>query len=156
MPRLRWLLIAGLAAVLAVVLAGAVVAPRIRARLRADWFERPNLTLAPAVKNLKEPTFLASVPNAKDRFFVLERAGLVRLVANGQVQSQPVLDLRQEVSSVGNEQGLFGLAFHPDFAHTGYVYVDYSGLDNSVEVVRYHVSAANPDQLDPASAQVVL
>jgi glucose/arabinose dehydrogenase len=58
--------------------------------------------------------------------------------------------------SLGTEEGLLGLAFHPAFAQNGLVYVDYTANDWSVQVVRYRVSPDQPDVVDPASAEVVL
>ena len=159
MPRARLAGVIALAVVVVLVslaVVQLVVAPRLQARARSDWFQRPNLTLAPVVKGLKEPTYVAGPPDGGGRQFVLERAGLVRLVVDGRLRPQPVLDLRAQVADEGEEQGLIGLAFHPDFAHNGLVYLDYTALDRSIEIVRYQISAEDPDALDPASAHLVL
>ena len=115
-----------------------------------------NLTLAPVVKGLKEPTFVAGPPDGSKRLFVLEREGRVRVAdANGQLKLTPFLDVSQNTST-STEEGLLGLAFDPAFAQNGYVYVDYTANDASVQVVRYTVSPGQPDQVDPATAQTVL
>lgn len=131
------------------------VAARLRTRLRPDWFEGKNLTLSPVVKGFKEPTFVTGAPDGSDRLFVLERGGLVRVAQNGQVRPTPFLDLSQEVS-LGNEEGLLGLAFDPRFTQTRYVYVCYTATDWSVRVVRYTVSSGAPDVADPSTAHPVL
>src|SRR6202022_3867831 len=126
---------------------------RARARAQADWFQGKNLTLAPMIKGLKEPTFVAGAPDGSKRFFVLERAGRGRGAdANGQLRPPPFLDLTQGTST-STEEGLLGLAFHPAFAQNGYVYIDYTAQDASVRVIRYTVTPEHPDQVDPATAQ---
>ena len=100
-----------------------MVAARVRARSRADWLESKNLVLAPAVKGLKEPTFVTAPPDDSKRLFVLERAGVIRVAdADGQLRPTPFLDLTGQVST-STEEGMLGLAFHPRFRENGYVYV---------------------------------
>jgi glucose/arabinose dehydrogenase len=155
MPRMR-LLIVGLllVAVVGVVLTQ-VVAARVRARSRSDWFEGKNLTLAPVVKGLKEPTLVAFPPDGSKRYFVLEREGRVRVAdADGQLRPAPFLDVSQNTST-STEQGLLGLAFHPAFSQNGYIYVDYTANDASVQIVRYTV-APGADVVDPGTAATVM
>lgn len=156
MPRIR-LVITGLIALVVVGLVlGRVVVARVRAQSRADWFEGQNLTLAPAVKGLKEPTYVASPPDGSQRLFVLERAGTIRVAGpDGQLKPAPFLDISQDVST-STEEGLIGLAFDPHFTQNGYVYVDYTANDWSVQVIRYSISASNPDQADASTAHTVL
>jgi glucose/arabinose dehydrogenase len=54
------------------------------------------------------------------------------------------------------EQGLLGLAFHPDYATNGFFYVDYTNVAGDTVVARYEVSATDPNVADPDSAQTVL
>lgn len=138
-----------------VVLTGAVLA-RARSRQQADWFQGKNLTLAPSVKGLTQPTFVAGPPDGSKRLFVLERDGRVRVAdANGQLHATPFLDVSQDTST-GTEEGMLGLAFDPAFAQNGYVYIDYTAKDASVHIVRYTVTPGRPDQVDPATAQTVM
>jgi glucose/arabinose dehydrogenase len=158
--RLRLFIVGAIIVAVVGALVVSAVAARVRARSRADWFEGKNLTLAPAVKGLKEPTFVAGPPDNTKRLFVLEREGRVRVVsADGQLRQTPFLDLTQVTASHqegAEEEGLLGLAFHPQFARNGYVYVDYTANDKSVNVIRYTVAPDRPDQVDPATAQTVL
>ncbi len=150
-PRLV-LISVGLVLVLGVLLTG-VVAARIRARVRADWIEGKNLTLAPVVKGLKEPTFVAVPPDGSKRLFVLERAGLVRVAnAEGELQQTPLLDISNDVST-STEQGLLSLVFDPGFGESGWLYVMYTSLDNTDRVVRY---TASSDGIDAGSAVAIL
>ncbi len=138
------------AALLAVVLAVFVV-PRVHASAQTGWLQSAHLTLSPVLTGLKEPTYVAGAPDGH-RLFVLERAGFVRVAeADGQLHPTPFLDLSQQVSLSG-EEGLLGFAFHPRFAQNGYVYVSYTALDWSVQVVRYTVAPDSPDVVRPVDS----
>src|SRR6476469_9318210 len=101
MPRLRSLIVVG---VIVLLIGGAllanVVLARARARARADSLEGKNLTLAPVVKGLNEPTLVAWPPDGSKRLFVLERAGRVRVAdADGQLKPTPFLDVTDDTST---------------------------------------------------------
>lgn len=67
------------------------------------------------------------VTNAGDeRLFVVEQAGRIRVIdADGTLLAQPLLDIRDQVQLGGSEEGMLGLAFHPNYAENGYFYVNY-------------------------------
>ena len=122
----------------------------------AGSFVGKNLTLTPVITGLTEPTFVAWPPDGSQRAFNLQRGGLIRIAdPNGQLSSMAFLDLSQQVSK-GNEEGLLGLAFDPQFAQNGYFYVDYTALDRSIQVVRYTATPDHPDYVDPSTAEPVL
>jgi glucose/arabinose dehydrogenase len=80
---------------------------------------------------------------------------------NGEFAVSDFLDLSDLVSPEANsqnytERGLLGLAFHPDYAENGYFYVNYTDRVGTTNVVRYSVSADNPNVADPNSAAVLL
>jgi len=55
-----------------------------------------------------------------------------------------------------NEEGLLGLAFHPNYAANGYFFVHYTrASDLSVVIERFHVSS-DPDSADAASGDTLL
>jgi len=95
-----------------------------------------------------------------ERMFVVEQAGRIRIVEDGVLLATPFIDIRDRVDDAGNEQGLLGLAFHPDYADNGYFYVNYtwdppgSNLDRT-RISRFTVSA-NPDVANPASELVLM
>jgi glucose/arabinose dehydrogenase len=84
------------------------------------------------------------------RLLLTERPGRVRLVVNGQLRTRPALTL--PVAAVG-EGGLLGLALHPDFSRTGWVYLYYTYQTDQLwnRVVRYRLA---DDQL--VEPQVIL
>jgi Glucose / Sorbosone dehydrogenase len=96
------------------------------------------------------PMYVASPPHDPSRLFVVERAGVVRVVRNGATLPTPVLDISSEVNTDG-ERGLLSIAFPEDYATTGLFYVYLAAEpDGQLQVREYHRSAANPDVADPA------
>ena len=94
--------------------------------------------------------FVVAPGDPRRRWFVLEQhVGRIRILEGGKLAKRPFLTL--DDLSDGNEQGLLGLAFHPRYATTGKLYVDYTDGDGATHIVEYKVSAKDPDVVDPAS-----
>ncbi len=120
------------------------------------------LKLTLIAQDLTDPLF-ETAPPGDPRLFILQRSGQVRLIgADGILRDTPWFDIHDQVLA-GNEQGMLGLAFHPDFAHTGKFYVDYTQQSDGAEIVAEYtvdpaaekVTGATPrvliTQADPAS-----
>jgi glucose/arabinose dehydrogenase len=88
----------------------------------------PGLKLTPIVTGLAEPTFATAAPGDDTRLFVLEKGGAIRIIRSGQLLAEPFLNLSEFVDTF-NEQGLIGLAFHPNYADNGRFFVQYAFLD---------------------------
>lgn len=100
------------------------------------------------------PVSIASAGD--DRLFVVEQAGVIRILdANGNTLPGPFLDITGRVDDSGNEEGLLGLAFHPDYANNGYFYINYTDLDNRTRISRFSVTA-DPNIADPNSEEILL
>ena len=83
-------------------------------------------------------------PANDTRLFVVQRFGLIRILkTNGMINLTPFLDVSTLIStSPGNERGLLGLAFHPNYANNGFFYVNYTRIsDGATVIARYSVSA---------------
>jgi len=92
-----------------------------------------------------------------DRLFVVEQPGRIRIIKNGELLARPFLDITDRVSTSANEQGLLGLAFHPDYTANGQFFVNYTRrADGATVIERYAVSAADPDAADETSGKVIL
>ncbi|MCH8343186.1 MAG: PQQ-dependent sugar dehydrogenase [Planctomycetes bacterium] len=108
------------------------------------------------VANIGFPVFLTHAPCDFNRLFVVGKFGRISIIKDGAVLDDPFLDLTDLVVSGPNEQGLLGLAFHPDFETNGFFYVNYTRTpDGDTVVARYAVSA-DPDVADPDSVQPVM
>ena len=109
------------------------------------------------VQGLTRPVHLTS-PAGDSRLFIVEQPGRIRIVENGQLLPTPFLDISAKVKSSGNEQGLLGVAFHPNYASNGYLYVNYtsqSGAFGDTQIERYRVST-DRNRVDPASVKRIL
>lgn len=94
-----------------------------------------------------------------DRIFVVEQAGAISVFPNKEEVSEKktFLDIREKVDDAGNEEGLLGLAFHPDYKTNGYFYVNYTASNPDRTVIsRFKVSASDPDKADASSEEVLL
>lgn len=118
------------------------------------------VALEPIVSGeLQQITFLTHAFD--DRLFVLEQVGRIRIVENGQVLAQPFLDITDRVGSSSSEQGLLGLAFHPDYAtlgaaNEGVFFVNYTDKNGNTRIARYSVSGDDPNTADPTSEIIYL
>ena len=92
-----------------------------------------------------------------DRLFVVEQDGLIKIInANGTVESTPFLDIDSKVRSIGNEQGLLGLAFHPDYSINGYFFVNYIDNLGDTVIARFSRNETNLSIADPNSELIIL
>ena len=70
------------------------------------------------------------------RLYVVEQAGVIKVVVGGRARSEPFLDIHSLVSCCG-ERGLLSIAFHPRYATNHRFYVDYTDTDGNSRVVEY-------------------
>jgi len=115
----------------------------------------PRIALQPLPYGFRRPLFLTHAGDGSGRQFVVEKGGRIRVVKGEQVLPTPFLDITSKVLSSGSEQGLLGLAFHPQYAQNGRFFVGYTDRQGRDTVERYQVSA-DPDRADPASGMTLL
>jgi len=106
------------------------------------------------VNGLAMPLFLTSPPGDLNRQFVVEKPGRIRIIKDGGLVPTAFLDISGKVSN-GSEQGLLGLAFHPQYASNGLFVVNYTNTSGDTRVSLFRVSA-DPDRADAASELVIL
>lgn len=105
---------------------------------------------------LEKPIVVATPPG-DDRLFVIEQhRGRIIVVRDGARLKAPFLDLEGAVAQ-GFEQGLLGLAFHPEHRDNGLVYVSLTapGTGDNI-LLSYRVHPKAPDIVDARTQQVVL
>ena len=88
--------------------------------------EPPELSVERIATGLARPTFVTNAGDGSNRLFALEKPGRIRIIKNGSLLPAAFLDITSLVGSSGNEQGLLGLAFHPDFESNGRFFVAYT------------------------------
>jgi glucose/arabinose dehydrogenase len=94
------------------------------------------IELVPVVESgLQLPLFLTHAGDGSGQLFVVEQGGAIRVIDRGRLVSTPFLDIRDRVWTKGNEQGLLGLAFHPDHKANGRFFVNYNRREDGATVV---------------------
>jgi len=102
--------------------------------------------------SFERPLFLAAAPGDAQRLYVVEQGGRIHAFDRSNATKTTVfLDLGAKVSRQGEEEGLLGLAFHPQYASNGLFYVYYSGAGQRRQVVaRFRADVARA-VAEPAS-----
>ncbi|WP_020533821.1 PQQ-dependent sugar dehydrogenase [Flexithrix dorotheae] len=121
----------------------------------------PESHLEEAFPNLKfnRPVDLQDPRDGTNRLFIVEQQGIIYVIENEQntEEKKVFLDLRDLVNDRGNEEGLLGLAFHPNYADNGFFFVNFTTQGaETTEISRFSVSANDPDQGDINSRKVLL
>jgi glucose/arabinose dehydrogenase len=105
------------------------------------------------IGDFDQPVYVTQPPGGED-LYVVEREGTVRVVRDGQVVSTPALDITDEVTADGEEQGMLSVAFPPDFQSSRQAYAYFTGNDEDQHVVGYTV--ADDGSFDRDSEREVL
>jgi glucose/arabinose dehydrogenase len=98
-----------------------------------------------------QPVFVTHAGDA--RLFVVEQAGVIKVIKNGQVLAAPFLDINARVRCC-TEEGLLGLAFEPNFASTRRFYVYYTNNNGDQVIARYLSNGG--DGADPNSERILM
>jgi len=109
--------------------------------------------------SFEEMTNLVQPDDRNGLIFVTEQRGTIHSVTPSQAQSgsQVFLDIRDRVNRGGNEEGLLGLAFDPNYRENGHFYVYYSAANPRRSVLsRFNVDGSNPGVADPQSELIIM
>ena len=107
---------------------------------------------------------IAAIPPGDDsgRLFIAEQIGVIKVLTSASVLlARPFLDISKKVytsSWPGDERGLLGLAFHPNFATNGRFYVQYSTRINIYhysKVSEFKVTPQSPTVADPSTEREI-
>ncbi len=132
--------------------AAATAAPAAEGTLPGN----PSITLVKVAEGLADPVNVASAPDGSGRVFVIERIGRIRIIQDGQLLPEPFLDIQPIVKIDFLEQGLLGLAFHPNYAENGRFFVYYiDWRTNGDSVLAEFAVSDDPNVADPDSARVL-
>lgn len=114
----------------------------------------PGLSFELVASGLIKPTVITHAGDT--RLFVAEKRGVIYIIENGVLLSEPFLDIQDRVNSTADEQGIESIAFPPDFAVSRAFYVMYTGLVGDVHLSRFHAPAQTPNQANPDSETILL
>ena len=121
--------------------------------------QESSIRLVKVAEGFARPIDIQQPDDGSGRLFVVEQAGLIRVVRDGSVQAEPFLDIRDRVTrigGVGDERGLLGMAFPPDYARKQYFYLNYTDRSSDTVISRFRVSAASGDRAEPGSEHTLL
>jgi glucose/arabinose dehydrogenase len=105
---------------------------------------------------LSSPVFVTNAHDGSKRLFVVEQGGRILVSVQGTSQRTVFLDIQDHVV-FGGEQGLLGLAFHPQYPANLRFFVDYTrAADGATVISEFHCSEENPNSADPNSEVVLL
>ena len=111
------------------------------------------IQLTTVASGLASPTLVTNAGDGSNRLFIVEQGGTIRVLQPGSMTPTQFLDIHTKVVA-GGEQGLLGLAFHPQYSTNGRFFVYYTRIgDGTLVIAEYHVST-NPNVAD--STETVL
>jgi glucose/arabinose dehydrogenase len=114
------------------------------------------VTLELVFDGFNQPIALAA-PAGDDRLFVAQRPGVIRILDESRQMLDPAfLDITDRVLAGGIEQGLLGLAFHPDYADNGRFFVYYTDKGGRRQLSEFQVTNTDPSRADPDSERVLI
>jgi len=107
-------------------------------------------------KGFERPVWAGVPKGMSGKLWVMEQAGQVWIVdeKTGERSKDPFLDIRNDVSRKGNEEGLLGLAFAPDFTKSGRFYVNFTDKEKQTRIVRF--TSENRETTKPESGEKVM
>uniref|UniRef100_A0A8C7LUG0 EGF-like domain-containing protein n=1 Tax=Oncorhynchus mykiss TaxID=8022 RepID=A0A8C7LUG0_ONCMY len=121
------------------------------------------------LSGLRQPVAVVHCGDGSQRLFVLEKEGFVRVLThNMELLKEPFLDIHKLVQTglkAGDERGLLGLTFHPNYKKNGKLYVSYTTNqerwaigphDHILRVVEYTVSRKNPNMVDSRTTRMLI
>jgi glucose/arabinose dehydrogenase len=108
------------------------------------------------LSNLSNPVLVTNAKDGSKRLFVVQKGGTIRVMNQGETTTSLFMDITTKVTSAGSEQGLLGLAFHPQFATNGYFFVNYTRAGDGGTVVARYKATNNNTQGDAASEVILL
>lgn len=120
-----------------------------------------DLELVPVVSGLTQPVAIRNAKDGTGRLFIVEKSGTIKVLVGNAVLPTPFLVVPVATQS---EQGLLGLAFHPNFKNNRKLYIAYTrasggpllGFTPDQLVAEYQVSVGNPNVVDPNTRREII
>ena len=110
----------------------------------------PNLKRTTIAMGLDKPVYVRAAPGDSTRLYIVEQSGRIKIMKNGVMNAEAFLNISDRVHQpgFGDERGLLGLAFHPDYQQNGRFFVYYTkeqGTPGNQVLAEYSRSQNNPD-----------
>jgi glucose/arabinose dehydrogenase len=98
--------------------------------------QKSQIRLRPFVSGLDSPVYVTGPKSEPGKLYVVEQPGVIRVIVNGKLRPQPFLDIRNRVTS-GGEQGLLSVAFHPNYKKNHRFFVYFNDKTGDVRVYEF-------------------
>ena len=137
-PFIVYILLVRVATSILGLLLAAVFAGSASAQvLRGDSSSRTDaVRIVQIASGYNSPVHVAAPRNERNRLYIVEQRGVIRVIENGRKRATPFLDIHTRVGCCG-EQGLLSVAFHPQYAKNRKFYVNYTNRKGDTEIVEY-------------------
>ena len=119
--------------------------------------EEKNLSSVLIADGYKKPVFITSSPNNAKLLYIVEQAGLIKIINDGKKLSRPFFDINKRVvnpNRPGDERGLLGFAFHPNHTNNGKFYINY--MDNDGNTIISEFSTNSELRANHKSERIIL
>jgi len=116
--------------------------------------QRIRMDLELVAEGLEAPLGLTHAGDGSSRLFVVEQTGAIRIVDDGTILDEPFLDVAEAIVA-GGEQGLLGLAFHPDYRRNGRFFINYTDVNGDTVVAEVQ-NSNDPNRADEGSVRPLL
>src|SRR5688500_941351 len=98
------------------------------------------IQLSPVVSGLASPVFVGNADDGLNRLFIVEQAGIIKVLQPGAATPTVFLDIRSSIVA-GGERGLLGLAFHPQYRTNGRLFVFYTRIGDGTLVIAEYIAS---------------
>jgi glucose/arabinose dehydrogenase len=112
--------------------------------------------LVQIASGLDHPDFVTNAGDGSGRLFVVEQTGKIRVIdSGGTLLTTPFLDISDQIAH-SEEQGVLGLAFHPNYAANGKFYVYFTRANGDNAINEYQVSSGDPNVAVRSTARRII
>jgi len=111
--------------------------------------------LQPVLAGLSSPVYVTNARDGSNRLFILEQAGLIKVLQPGATTPSVFLDITAKVLS-GGERGLLGLAFHPAYATNRRFFVNYTRQPDGATVIAEYQALISDPNVANATETIIL
>lgn len=118
--------------------------------------DQVQIRAVPIADGLEWPVVLRNAEDGSNRLFAVGRQGDIHIIQNGRRLDEVFLDHRPSVRSGKGPEGMWGLAFHPNFENNGTFFISYTNNDGNLVIERMQVSEEDPNKANRDSGEIVL
>lgn len=111
---------------------------------------------------VRRPVIITNAGDGSDRLFIVTQQGIIHWIPNDQgvKKTNTFLDIEDRVvyKDKQNEEGLLGMAFHPEYKENGEFFLYYTTADapHTSVISRFRVSKDDPNKAEPDSEQEIM